>query len=40
MEQIKVFNKYLINLAMQKDYVIKRLDDEASEEGLDDDGDI
>lgn len=34
-EQIKIFNKYLINLALQKDYFIKRLDEEDSEEGLD-----
>ena len=26
MNQIKIFNKYLINLALQKDYTIKRID--------------
>ena len=27
LDQVKIFNKYLINLALSKVYVIKRLDD-------------
>ena len=38
MDQIKIFNKYLINLALQKEYIIKRLDEEeAVDEGQDGD---
>lgn len=41
-DQIKIFNKYLINLAIQKTYVVERLDDMPEEdEDLDfDDDDI